>query len=84
MLWDSYNHFMRPNSTGCIDSSGDGNTGGYGTLPDAMPPTSNHPGGVNIAFADGSVRFIKNSVGLQAWWAIGTRNGSEVISSDAY
>ena len=28
---------------------------------DAFPPASNHPGGINIGFADGSVRFIKNS-----------------------
>jgi prepilin-type N-terminal cleavage/methylation domain-containing protein/prepilin-type processing-associated H-X9-DG protein len=84
MLWDSYNHYMPPNSTGCIDKNFDGNTGGYGTLPDAIPPSSNHPGGVNVGFADGSVRFIKNSVSLQAWWGLGTRNGSEVISADAY
>ena len=36
------------------------------------PPTSNHPGGVNIAFTDGHVQFIKDSVSLQSWWAIGT------------
>ena len=34
----------------------------------AMNPSSNHPGGVNIAFMDGSVRFIKNTVSLPAWW----------------
>jgi prepilin-type processing-associated H-X9-DG protein len=50
----------------------------------SAPPTSNHPGGVNIAFADGSVRFIKDSVGLQTWWALGTRSGGEVVSSDSY
>jgi prepilin-type N-terminal cleavage/methylation domain-containing protein/prepilin-type processing-associated H-X9-DG protein len=83
MMWDSYNHFMPPNSTGC-DNLSDGNTGGYATLPDAFPPSSNHSGGVNILFADGSVRFIKDSVNLQAWWGIGTRNGGEVISSDSY
>ena len=86
MMWDSYNHYMPPNSTNCIDkgNGGDGNTGGYGTLPDALPPSSNHPGGVNVAFADGSVRFIKNTVNIQSWWALGTRNGGEVISSDSY
>jgi prepilin-type N-terminal cleavage/methylation domain-containing protein/prepilin-type processing-associated H-X9-DG protein len=50
----------------------------------SAPPSSNHPGGVNLALADGSVRFIKDSVGLQAWWALGTRAGGEVISSDSY
>jgi hypothetical protein len=30
------------------------------------------------------VRFMKSSVSLQAWWALGTRNGGEVISSDQY
>ena len=37
-----------------------------------------------LSFCDGSVRFIKNTIGLQIWWAIGTRNGNEVISSDQY
>jgi len=43
-----------------------------------------HPGGVNFAFADGSVKFIKASIGDQAYQALGTRAGGEVISSDAY
>jgi prepilin-type processing-associated H-X9-DG protein len=83
MMWDAYNHFMPPNSFAC-DSTSDGNTEGYASLVDAFPPASNHPGGVNICFADGSVRFIKNTIGLQAWWAIGTVNGSELVSSDQY
>ena len=84
MMWDSYNHFMGPNQTGCISTSTDTNTGAYGTLPDAMPPSSNHPGGVNVGFADGSVKFIKDSINLPTWWALGSRNGGEVISSDSY
>jgi prepilin-type processing-associated H-X9-DG protein len=43
-----------------------------------------HPGGVNVTFADGSVRFVKNSVNLQAWWGLGTRAGGETISADAF
>ena len=43
-----------------------------------------HPGGVNFAMTDGSVRFIKNSTNLVAYRALGTRNQGEVISSDAY
>ena len=49
-----------------------------------MNPTSNHPGGVNVAFMDGSVHFIKNSINLQTWWFMGTRGRGEVISSDTY
>jgi prepilin-type N-terminal cleavage/methylation domain-containing protein/prepilin-type processing-associated H-X9-DG protein len=45
---------------------------------------SRHPGGVNVGLADGSVRFIKSTVNLQSWRALGTRNGNEVISSDSY
>ncbi len=45
---------------------------------------SNHSGGVNVAFADGSVRFIKDAVAQNVWWALGTRAGGETISSDSY
>jgi prepilin-type N-terminal cleavage/methylation domain-containing protein/prepilin-type processing-associated H-X9-DG protein len=45
---------------------------------------SKHPGGVNVLLCDGSVRYIKNSVNQVTWWALGTKAGGEVISSDAY
>ncbi len=50
----------------------------------AMNPTSNHPGGVNVSLMDGSVRFIKNTVNLDAWWALGTRSRGEIVSADAF
>ena len=34
--------------------------------------------------ADGSVRFVRDSVNLTVWWGIGTRNGKEVVAGDAY
>jgi prepilin-type processing-associated H-X9-DG protein len=37
------------------------------------PPTSNHTGGVNLLLGDGSVHFVKNSVALNVWRALGTR-----------
>jgi prepilin-type N-terminal cleavage/methylation domain-containing protein/prepilin-type processing-associated H-X9-DG protein len=45
---------------------------------------SNHPGGANVLLADGSARFIKSTIAMTTWWALGTRNGGEVISSDSY
>jgi prepilin-type processing-associated H-X9-DG protein len=49
-----------------------------------VPPSSLHPGGVNLLFGDGSVRFVKSSVDLVTWRALGTRKGGEVVSADAY
>jgi len=43
-----------------------------------------HPGGVNFAFADGSVRFIKNSTNWSTYRSLGTRAGGEVVSADSY
>jgi prepilin-type N-terminal cleavage/methylation domain-containing protein/prepilin-type processing-associated H-X9-DG protein len=43
-----------------------------------------HPGGVNAAFCDGSVRFLKNTVNLEAYRSLWTRAGGEVVSADAY
>jgi prepilin-type N-terminal cleavage/methylation domain-containing protein/prepilin-type processing-associated H-X9-DG protein len=77
-----YAHLLPPNSAPIITyytdtfrcCEGDG----------AMNPTSNHPGGVNVSFMDGSVHFIKNTINLQAWWFMGTRGRGEIISSDQY
>jgi prepilin-type processing-associated H-X9-DG protein len=46
--------------------------------------SANHSGGVNVAMADGSVRFIKSSITPQAWWSIGTKAGGEAVSSDQF
>ncbi len=45
---------------------------------------SYHPGGVNVSFADGSVKFIKNTINITTWNALGTKAGGEVISADQY
>jgi prepilin-type N-terminal cleavage/methylation domain-containing protein/prepilin-type processing-associated H-X9-DG protein len=45
---------------------------------------SMHPGGSNFAFADGSVHFLKNSINLITYCALGSRAGGEIVSSDAY
>ena len=47
-------------------------------------PSSQHPGGINVLFGDGGVRFVKEEVSMPVWWAIGTRDGGEVVGGDAY
>ncbi len=46
--------------------------------------TSNHPGGVNVLFGDGSVKFVKDTINRATWWALGTRTKGEVVSADSY
>ncbi len=46
--------------------------------------SSGHPGGVNVAMGDGSVRFIKDSVSRDVWWGLGTKAGGEILSADSY
>jgi prepilin-type N-terminal cleavage/methylation domain-containing protein len=41
---------------------------------------SHHPTGVNAGLADGSVRFIANSINPQTYLALGSRAGGEVAS----
>jgi prepilin-type N-terminal cleavage/methylation domain-containing protein/prepilin-type processing-associated H-X9-DG protein len=49
-----------------------------------LPASSYHPGGVDALFADGSVRFVKDSVNIKTWWSLGTKDYGETISSDSY
>jgi prepilin-type N-terminal cleavage/methylation domain-containing protein/prepilin-type processing-associated H-X9-DG protein len=70
-----FQHVMPPNSRSC---------GFFTALRAVMPPSSRHPGGVNLLMGDGSVRFIKDTVDLSAWRALGTIAGGEVLSADAY
>ena len=56
-------------------------------IASAMPGVgigSKHPGGANIGIADGSIRFIRTTVSPQHFRSMLTRNGGEVIPSDAY
>jgi prepilin-type processing-associated H-X9-DG protein len=72
----SYTHTAVPNSQvgDCMDPNNNAH----------VAARSYHPGGVNVVFTDGGVRFIKGSIALDVWRALGTRGGGEVISADAY
>jgi prepilin-type processing-associated H-X9-DG protein len=52
--------------------------------PEMMGLSSFHPGGAQVALADGSARFIKSSTAMQVMWALGSKDGNETISSDSY
>jgi prepilin-type N-terminal cleavage/methylation domain-containing protein/prepilin-type processing-associated H-X9-DG protein len=78
-----YSHIMTPNLPGCF-WSGQVEAGQPMEWATCVGPSSNHPGGVNVCFLDGSVHFIKNSVSQQTWWAMSTKAGGEVIDASSY
>ena len=68
----AYNHAQEPN----------------GRIPDAITKgpwdgivtaRSLHPGGVNALMADGSVRFVQETIARTVWRGLGTRNGDELV-----
>jgi prepilin-type N-terminal cleavage/methylation domain-containing protein/prepilin-type processing-associated H-X9-DG protein len=80
-----FNTIIPPSSTtypwsGCRSD----NTGGPVTDGQYENANSLHPGGCNVGFADGSVRFVKSSISMMTWWGLGTKSSGEIISSDSY
>ncbi len=53
-------------------------------LTDVYAARSRHAGGVNAAFADGSVHFIKDSIQPKTWQSLSTTRGNELIAGDSY
>ena len=81
-----YTHIMPPNKKACTYSnlnSGYSASVGY-AVGGMIGASSYHPGGVNVGFLDGSVKFLKDSVSLQTWGAIATKAGGEVIDASSY
>ncbi len=66
-----YNHTSPPNHRTCTNN-GDVFMGTY-------PAASLHPGGVLVCFADGTTRFVSESIDVTTWRAIGTRASGEII-----
>jgi prepilin-type N-terminal cleavage/methylation domain-containing protein/prepilin-type processing-associated H-X9-DG protein len=73
-----YSMVMTPNTRACWYGTGSN------TDHTLVGASSYHPGGVNVGMLDGSVKFIKDSISPQTWWALATKAGGEVISSDSY
>ena len=53
-------------------------------LTDVYAARSRHVDGVEVGMADGSVRFIKDSIAMAAWRALGTTRGGELVGADAF
>ena len=85
-----FNTVLPPNGPSCAELSNNNGTGGM-----VHPPTSNHPGGVNAAMGDASVRFISETIDTGSiysppttqgesvygvWGALGTKDGGETVS----
>ncbi len=67
-----YNHLLPPNSP-CW------RPGDWWAI--VVPASSYHTGGANVCMADGSVRFVRDAVDLDAWMSYGSRAGGEVGGS---
>ncbi len=81
-----YTHINPPNKRACTYSNlnaGYPANAAY-TLGTLVGASSYHPGGVNVGFLDGSVKFIKDSISLSTWGALSTKSGGEIISADSY
>lgn len=73
-----YNHILPPNSRipDCVDGWNSRDLG-----QGAITARSYHSGGVNAVFADGSTRFVSQSIDLGVWRAIATFDGGEVVGA---
>jgi prepilin-type N-terminal cleavage/methylation domain-containing protein/prepilin-type processing-associated H-X9-DG protein len=81
-----YSHIMPPNKKACTFSNLDSTYSPSYTysIVTMIGASSAHPGGVNVCFLDGSVKFIKDSVSLQTWGAVATKAGGEVIDASSF
>lgn len=70
----TYTHTQSPNGTipDCL-------LGALRTPPGLSTARGMHPGGVNVAMGDGSVRFVPDSIPRPVWRGLGSRNGAEAV-----
>ena len=70
-----YDHFLTINQPSC------NNFAGTKSVLAAITAGSMHPGGANCLYADGHVRFIRDTVDPLVWRATGTKDGGELATS---
>ena len=67
-----YWHVLLPNTRSCM----------YPSLRIATAANSRHPGGVQMALCDASVRFVPQTINLVTWRALGTRDSKDVVATE--
>jgi prepilin-type N-terminal cleavage/methylation domain-containing protein len=75
-----YNHTLPPNWNR-IGNPQRYNCGDTSITYFHVSASSYHLGGVMVGLADGSVRFVRDSIDFPLWQALGTKAGGEAISS---
>ncbi len=66
-----YNHANSINGLSCSNHDD--------LLTGALSAGSRHPGGANVAFGDGHARFVKDTMSIATWRAVGTQAGGEIV-----
>ena len=77
--WHSHSNSLfntaAPPNWKCQNGAGGAGVGGAGLAWDSCigitPSRSQHPGGVNVCLADGSVRFMRDNITLLTWQILG-------------
>ncbi len=69
-----YNHTLAINSPSCRNTV-------RSSIPAAVSATSLHPNGANALFGDGHVTFVRDTVTVEVWQAVGTRASGEIVGA---
>jgi prepilin-type N-terminal cleavage/methylation domain-containing protein/prepilin-type processing-associated H-X9-DG protein len=79
----SYNHYYPPNAAewDCMTFNTSTDPLVRFTATGWRTARSAHAGGVNVALADGSVRFLADAIDGPTWRSLSTRAGGEVLGS---
>ncbi len=80
-------NMLVPHSNGGVNYDVDFNSSREGKTTNqvtyaAVTARSYHPGGVNASLADGSVRFVAETIDAAMWRSAATRDGGEVVKLD--
>jgi prepilin-type processing-associated H-X9-DG protein/prepilin-type N-terminal cleavage/methylation domain-containing protein len=70
-----YNHSLTIDAHSCVN--------GHSIHLGAWTVGSRHPGGANVLFVDGHVRFLRATLSRPTWRALGTRAAQDLVSEDA-